>query len=383
MISRISSRSCARRPRKKSSMSDRDEEDRRWMAAALAHARRGLGRVWPNPAVGCAIVSGGRLLGRGWTQPGGRPHAETMALAEAGAAARGATAYVSLEPCAHHGKTPPCADALAAAGIARLVAPMEDPDPRVSGKGFARLREAGVAVETGLMAAEAEAVNAGFLMRQRVGRPFLTLKLAATLDGRIATASGESRWISGPEARARAHLLRATHDAILVGAGTARADDPSLDVRLPGLEGRSPQRVALDAGLSLPASLRLAGGAKPTWRLCHAAGAAEWGEAIPVGAGPDGRVDLPAAMQALGARGVTRLLCEGGGRLAAALVSAGLVDELVLVSAGTLIGEEGAPVFGALGLVALGDAPRLRLVSIETAGEDILSVWRPQRQSGA
>ncbi|MFN3260921.1 MAG: bifunctional diaminohydroxyphosphoribosylaminopyrimidine deaminase/5-amino-6-(5-phosphoribosylamino)uracil reductase RibD [Pikeienuella sp.] len=353
------------------------EADRRWMAAALAVAKRGLGRVWPNPAVGCVIVSDGRLVGRGWTQPGGRPHAEVMALAGAGAAARGATAYVSLEPCAHHGRTPPCADALASAGITRVVAPMEDPDPRVSGRGFARLREAGLAVDIGLMATEGEAANAGFLMRQRAGRPRVTLKLAATLDGRIATASGESRWISGPEARARAHLLRATHDAILVGSGTARADDPALDVRLPGLEGRTPQRVVLDVDLSLPSTLRLARGAPPAWRLCAAPGSAEWGEAIPVGRGADGRLDLFAALRALGERGVTRLLCEGGGRLAAALVRAGLADEIVWVSAGALIGAEGAPALGPLALTALADAPRYRLAGEMRAGGDIVSHWLP------
>ena len=195
-------------------------EDADWMAAALSLARRGLGQVWPNPAVGCVIVKDGRVLGRGWTQPGGRPHAETMALAQAGDGARGATAYVSLEPCAHHGKTPPCADALIASGIARVVMPLEDPDPRVSGKGVARLHDAGISVEIGLLAAEAEAVNCGFLMRQRSGRPWVTLKLAASLDGRIATSTGQSQWITGPEARRHVHAMRLRHDAVMVGAGT-------------------------------------------------------------------------------------------------------------------------------------------------------------------
>lgn len=362
-------------------MAEGPEADRRWMAAALALGRRGLGRVWPNPAVGCAIVKEGRLLGRGWTQPGGRPHAETMALETAGAAAQGATAYVGLEPCAHHGRTPPCADALAAAGIARVVAPMEDPDPRVSGAGFARLRAAGVAVEVGLMAEEAEAANAGFLTAAREGRPFLTLKLAATLDGRIATGAGESRWITGPEARARVHLMRMSHDAALVGAATARADDPGLDVRLPGLAGRSPLRVALDAELDLPDTLKLAqptGGA-PTLRLCREPGAVSWGEAVAVGADAEGRLDLGAAMRALAARGITRVLCEGGGRLAAALIGAGLADEIVWVSAGAAIGAEGRPAVGPLGLLRLGEAPRFDLVSEERVGADLLSVWRPQR----
>jgi diaminohydroxyphosphoribosylaminopyrimidine deaminase/5-amino-6-(5-phosphoribosylamino)uracil reductase len=222
------------------------------MRAALALARRGLGRVAPNPAVGCVLVKDGRVVGRGWTQAGGRPHAETEALARAGEAARGATAYVTLEPCSHHGKTPPCAESLIAAGISRSVVALEDPDPRVSGSGLTLLREAGIAVDTGLLAEAAAEVNAGYLMRTRTGRPLVTLKLATTLDGRIATRAGESRWITGPLARARAHLLRAESDAVLVGSGTAVTDNPRLDVRLPGLEGRSPLRVLLDGRLRLP-----------------------------------------------------------------------------------------------------------------------------------
>src|SRR6266705_1008472 len=219
--------------------------DEQAMRAALALARRGLGRVWPNPAVGCAIVKDGRVVGRGWTQPGGRPHAETEALARAGGAAHGATAYVTLEPCCHSGRTPPCADAL-------VVAALEDPDPRVVGGGLARLRAAGIAVEAGLCAAEAAEINAGFFQRVRLGRPLVTLKLATSLDGRIATASGESRWITGPAARERAHLLRVTHDAILVGTDTVLADNPQLTCRLPGLGHRSPVRIAIDRELRIP-----------------------------------------------------------------------------------------------------------------------------------
>lgn len=354
------------------------DDDRHWMTAAISLARRGFGRVWPNPAVGCVIVKEGRLLGRGWTQPGGRPHAEAMALGIAGEAARGATAYVSLEPCAHFGKTPPCADALAAAGVARVVSPMADPDPRVSGKGFQRLRDAGITVDVGLMAEEAEIANEGFLMRIRQGRPFLTLKLAATLDGRIATATGESRWITGPEARARVHLLRATHDAILTGAATALADDPGLDVRLAGLEERSPLRLVIDPALSLPPSLKLAPGA---WRL-HREGATaetEWGEMIPVAATPEGRLDLDAMMTVLGARGLTRLFCEGGGKLAASLLKAGLVDELIWMSAGAAIGAEGLPAIAGLGLDHLADAPRFTLKRVERLGQDVMTIWRPAR----
>src|SRR5580700_3393612 len=237
------------------------------MRAALALARRGLGSTWPNPAVGCVIVNDGRVVGRGWTQKGGRPHAETEALQRAGVAAKGATAYVSLEPCSHHGKTPPCAEALIVARIARVVAAVEDPDPRVSGAGIARLRDAGVKVETGLCADEAAELNAGFFCRVKHGRPLVTLKLATSLDGRIATPSGESRWITGEAARERAHLLRATHDAVLVGTGTALADDPLLTCRLPGLADRSPVRIVLDRNLRLPATLRLFTEARetPSW----------------------------------------------------------------------------------------------------------------------
>ena len=209
--------------------------DLRSMRAALALARRGLGTVWPNPAVGCVIVDRGRVVGRGWTQPGGRPHGETEALGRAGEAARGATAYVSLEPCCHWGRTPPCTDALIAAGIGRVVVALEDPDPRVAGDGVRRLRAAGLDVETGLCEAEAAEINAGFFCRLRNGRPLVTLKLATSLDGRIATGRGESQWITGPPARERAHALRAAHDAIMVGTGTVLADDPQLTCRLPGL----------------------------------------------------------------------------------------------------------------------------------------------------
>ncbi|MEM7546889.1 MAG: bifunctional diaminohydroxyphosphoribosylaminopyrimidine deaminase/5-amino-6-(5-phosphoribosylamino)uracil reductase RibD [Pseudomonadota bacterium] len=354
------------------------DHDRRWMAAALALAHRGLGQVWPNPAVGCVIVQDGHLVGRGWTQPGGRPHAETMALAQAGAAAKGATAYISLEPCAHHGKTPPCADALIGASIARIVAPMEDPDPRVAGKGFDRLRAAGMTVDTGLMIAEAEAANAGFLARQRRGRPWLTLKMAATLDGRIATRTGDSQWITGPEARARVHLMRAHHDAVMVGTGTARADDPRLDVRLPGLTGRHPVRVVLDAALSLPDTCQLAmtrDHAGPVWRIAEA-GRTGWGDVIGVRRNESG-LDLDHMMQALGARGLTRVLCEGGGTLAGALLKAGLIDELVWFSAGAAIGGDGAAALGPLNIAALAEMPRMTLSRTEMIGADLMSVWRP------
>jgi diaminohydroxyphosphoribosylaminopyrimidine deaminase/5-amino-6-(5-phosphoribosylamino)uracil reductase len=366
------------------------DEDVARMRAALALARRSLGTTWPNPAVGCVIARDGRVLGRGVTQPSGRPHAEQVALADARArfgaeALRGAVAWVSLEPCAHHGRTPPCADALAAAGIARVVSTIEDPDPRVQGRGFAALRAAGVAVETGVMAAEARALNAGFLARLTRGRPWLTLKLAASLDGRIATATGESRWITGPAARARVHLMRAESDAVMVGAGTARADDPMLDVRLPGFADRRPVRVVADGSLSLPLTAHLAATARetPVW-LLHRSGTdparrhalADLGiELVQTPAEPGGEIDMRAALTTLGDRGLTRVLCEGGGRLAAHLLREDLVDEIVWFSAGCAIGGDGVESLAGLHLAQLGDAPRFDLASVETMGGDVLTRW--------
>ena len=362
--------------------------DARWMRSALALARRGLGQTAPNPAVGAIIVKDQYVIGRGSTAAGGRPHAETIALEQARSQAAdlsGATAYVTLEPCAHHGRTPPCARALVDAGIARLVCPLSDPDPRVAGRGFAVLRDAGVTVETGLMAAEARRVNAGFLSRIKRGRPHVTLKLATTLDGRIATRTGESRWITGPAARHRAHLMRAEADAILIGAGTARADDPMLDVRLPGLAAHSPVRVVADGSLSLPLTGRLAASARdiPLWVLHRPGVGPDRVEAFAsAGAEPievvakDNVLAVDVALAALAERGITRLVCEGGGRLAASLLAAGLVDEIALFGAGKIIGGDGRPAVGGFGLSRLGDSPDFRLDRIEKVGPDTLSVWR-------
>lgn len=357
------------------------------MRAALALARRGLGRVWPNPAVGCVIVGdGGRVVGRGWTQPGGRPHAETEALARAAAAARDATAYVSLEPCNHHGRTPPCSEALIAAGVARVVAAIEDPDPRVSGTGLARLRDAGIAVTEGVCATEAADVNAGFLLRLAQGRPLVTLKAATTLDGRIATATGESRWITGAAARERGHLMRATHDAVMVGIGTARADDPDLTCRLAGLSDRSPVRIVVDARLDLSPASRLATTARvvPVWLIAapgadagrRAALEANGVTVIEVAPGPDGYPDPAAMMRALGERGLTRLLVEGGGILAAALLRADLADRLAWFRAGAVVGGDGRPAIGPFGVRGL-DAMR-RFVRTEAIGlgDDLLESYR-------
>ncbi len=365
-------------------------EDTRWMRVALGLAARGLGRVASNPAVGAVLVRDGRMLGRGSTADGGRPHAEAVALAQAtkrsGAAAlRGATAYVTLEPCAHHGKTPPCAMALAQAGIARVVCPFEDPDPRVSGRGIAALRDFGVRVETGLMAAEARRLNVGFLSRIQRGRPWLTLKLATTLDGRIATRNGESRWISCPQARLHAHLLRARSDAILVGAGTVRADDPMLDVRGLGPKVAHPVRVVADSTLSLSPGSRMAASAGrfPVWVMHRKDAAAERRAALEslgvvtteVDALPDGVLDLADVMARLGQAGINNVLCEGGGQMAASLLKAGLVDEIALVNAGIAIGADGIPGIAKMGLDLLSDAPGFVLDSVEIVGVDVLSVW--------
>ncbi len=352
--------------------------DQTHMRAALALGRRHLGETWPNPAVGCVIVSADdRVVGRGCTAPGGRPHAETAALAMAGADAKGATAYVTLEPCSHYGVTPPCADALIEAGISRVVAAVGDPDPRVSGRGFDRLRAAGIAVETGCLAEEGARLAAGFLSRIERGRPAVTLKLAASLDARIATASGESRWITGPVARRQSHRLRAEHDAIAVGIGTALADDPDLTCRLAGGRARPLVRIVLDRQLRLPLDGRLAGSARdtPVW-LVHAR------EPDPARAArleAAGIVLIEAAdddvLPVLGARGLTRILVEGGATVAAALLRADLVDMLVWFTAPQLIGAEGLPAVGPLGLDALAAARRFVPLHSAPAGHDMQTTF--------
>lgn len=353
------------------------------MAHALHLAARGLGNVWPNPAVGCVLVRGGQIVGRGWTQPGGRPHAERRALDQAGQAARGATAYVTLEPCAHHGHTPPCAEGLIAAGVARTVTALTDPDLRVAGRGHAMLRAAGVAVTEGILSPQAARLNAGFLRRVTETLPFVTLKLATTLDGRIATATGDSRWITGPQARRHTHLLRLTHDAVMVGSGTALADDPDLTVRDLGAP-RQPVRIVLDSRLSHSPDSRLGRTARqvPVWLVhgpdappqARAAWSATGAELIEV-ATDGGHIAPRAALTALAARGLTRILCEGGGQLAAALVRDTLVQDAALYTAGALIGGDGRAALGALGLSRLAEAPRLTLLEASRLGPDTFTLW--------
>ena len=316
------------------------------MGAALALAERGRGLTAPNPNVGCVLIAEGRVIGRGWTQPGGRPHAEAMALAEAGAKSRGATCYTTLESCAHvSARGPACSDLLIDAGVARVVIALGDPDTRTNGAGIARLEAAGITVTTGVRAAEAARAMAGFLTRQALGRPAVTLKLALSLDGAVATADGASRWITGPEARAHAHLERARHEAILVGRGTYDADTPALDVRLAGLEGRSPQRILLS----------------------RARDAAGWE-----------RIGTPAEIGAL--KGVDHLLVEGGAEAAAAFLSADLVDRLLVYRAPILIG--GGPTLPDIGLAALPEAHgRWRLHDARQLGSDRLEVYERTRSA--
>lgn len=356
------------------------------MRAALALARRSLGRTWPNPAVGCVIVRDGRVIARGRTQDGGRPHGEADAIAHATGSLKGATAYVTLEPCSHHGKSPPCADALIAAGVAKVVSAMEDPYPQVNGRGHARLKAAGIAVEVGEGAKEAAEINAGFLLRVREGRPLFHLKIASSLDGHTATALGQSKWITGPEARADGHRLRATHDAILVGANTVGADDPDLTCRLPGLDRYSPVRIVIDSKARLSPSSRLAASARtvPVWLLCtpqvspaaREALQAKGVEIVEVEATPQGRVDIVAAAHVLASRGLTSVLIEGGGTIAATFLKAGLVDRLSVYRGGLLMGADSRSAVADLDLDGLDFAPRFSLISTRVVGGDTLETWR-------
>lgn len=355
-----------------------------YMRQALALGRRAMGQTWPNPAVGCVIVKEGCVVGRGWTQPFGRPHAEPQALAMAGDQVRGADVYVTLEPCAHFGKTPPCAQALIDAGVGRVIGAISDKDPRVSGKGFDMLRAAGVKVITGVCASEALQDHAGFFLRLSQGRPWVTLKLAFSLDGKIATSTGESQWITARQARQKVHALRACHDAVMVGGGTARADDPSLTVRGFGAR-RQPVRVVVSNQIDVPLMSTLAQTARdvPVW-MCHGpALAAETAQAwdglgaqlLPCEA-QRGQVDPASVLRNLGEQGLTRVFCEGGGQLVASLLAQDLVDELHVFHAGLALGSEGKPGVGALGITRLAQAQRFALADVSSIGPDTHQIWR-------
>jgi diaminohydroxyphosphoribosylaminopyrimidine deaminase/5-amino-6-(5-phosphoribosylamino)uracil reductase len=360
------------------------EADRRFMQLALSLGRRGLGRTWPNPAVGAVVVKDGVIVGRGWTQPGGRPHAEPEALNRAGGAARGGTLYVTLEPCSHFGKSPPCADAIIASGISRVVASMEDPNPEVGGQGFAKLRAAGIAVDIGLGAAEATHDHAGHIRRIRDKRPHVILKLAVSADDKIAAAGHNPVAITGDIAKTRVHLLRAQSDAILVGIGTVLADDPLLTCRLPGMEARSPVRVVLDRALRIPGAGRLLHSARqtPLWVMtsetAEAAAAARLGAAgvqvMRVHATPGG-LDLAAVLHALSDKGITRMMVEGGARVASSFVAAGLVDEIWLLRGPGAVGADGVPALDAMPLSAITQSPTLRVRGSEMLGKDVLTIY--------
>jgi diaminohydroxyphosphoribosylaminopyrimidine deaminase / 5-amino-6-(5-phosphoribosylamino)uracil reductase len=365
--------------------------DEGWMARAVALAEGGRGTVSPNPMVGAVLVRDGRVVGEGFHRAAGLAHAEAVALAAAGELAAGATCYVTLEPCAHHGRTPPCADALVAAGVARVVAAVPDPDPRVGGAGLARLRAAGVAVEVGVGAGAAATQNAAYLTHRRLGRPRITLKAAASLDGKVAAPDGTSQWITGPAARADAHRLRAEADAVCVGAGTALADDPRLTVRLPGHTGRQPLRVLVDAAGRVGTGGHLFDGEAETLvattPAAPAAAVDAWkaagAEVLMCEPAPPGRgVDLHDLTRALGERGVLELLVEGGPRLQASLWAAGLADRLVWYLAPLAIGGQAPGLLGA-GAATLADARRLRLASVDRLGDDLRLIAFPAVEEGA
>ncbi len=355
------------------------------MRAALALGRRGLGSTWPNPSVGCVIVRDGRVVGRAVTADGGRPPAETQALAMAGEAARGGTAYVTLEPCSHTGQTPPCVDALVAAGIARVVVGARDCDPRVSGAGIARLRAASVEVAVGVLADEAEELASGFFQSVRQRRPLVTLKLASTLDGRIATRTGESQWISGEPSRRAAHALRGRSDAVLVGVGTVLADNPDLTCRIEGYRRRPLVRVIADSRLRTRLTARVVATARvaPTWVLARADADPRRAEALAecgaqvlgVAAAAIG-VDLATGLRALAARGITRLLVEGGGQLAGSLLRAGLVDRLAWFHAPAVMGGDGWPAAQAFGVEVLASMPRFVRQAATPIGDDMLTLFK-------
>jgi diaminohydroxyphosphoribosylaminopyrimidine deaminase/5-amino-6-(5-phosphoribosylamino)uracil reductase len=352
--------------------------DRQFMDHALRLGRRGLGLTWPNPSVGCILVKDGVIIGRGLTQPGGRPHGETTAIAHAGGAAKGATAYVTLEPCSHYGKTAPCSDALARAGVSRVVCAVGDPDPRVRGRGFTMLRAYGIAVDVGLCEREAALDHRGHFNRIRLGRPFVQLKMAMSSDGFVAVKSGARTQISGPRAHDQVHLMRAMADAIMVGVGTVLSDDPMLNCRLPGMEDRSPIRVVIDSRLRVPVTSRLVrtAGDIPTWvlgtvgappeaeRALRAAGC----EVMLVRRMEDGSVDVAAALRLLAVRGITRVMTEGGPTLARSLIDADLADEIWLTRSPDPLGD-GVPAL-------VGPLPaRYRPVESRHAGRDHVEIF--------
>ena len=357
-------------------------DDARFMALAFTLGRRGLGNTWPNPAVGAVIVKDSVIIGRGWTQAGGRPHAEVEALRHAKKAAQGATMYVTLEPCSHQGKTPPCADAIIKAGIARVVSALEDPNPEVAGKGHAKLRDKGVAVDIGLGEEEARRVHAGHIMRVTNGRPYVLLKLAVSADGKAGLAGRKPAAITGETARTRVHQMRAASDAILVGIGTVLSDNPQLSCRLPGMFERSPVRVVLDATLKLPLATSVVATVRetPTWVFTSRKPSVIAEEILQqkgckvfrVG-DVDGRLDLEEVLKALAEQGITRLMVEGGPKIASAFAAAGMVDGLALLRGEKNIGAGGIDPLD--GMPLDGFTGQLQARGRETLGPDTLEIF--------
>lgn len=365
--------------------------DERYMARALELARRGRFTTTPNPNVGCVIVRDGEVVGEGWHQRAGEPHAEVHALRMAGEKARGATAYVTLEPCSHHGRTPPCCDALIAAGVSRVVAAMQDPNPQVAGRGLYRLQQAGIAVSHGLMMAEAEALNRGFLKRMRTGFPWVQLKLGASLDGRTAMANGESQWITSPEARRDVQRLRAQSSAILSSSATVLADDPSLTVRWNELDSetqslldpttlRQPLRVIVDSQNRVTPQHKLITQPGETWLMRAAPDAQAWPESVTqIAVPPRGeQLDLVALMMLLGKRQVNSLWVEAGASLAGALLQAGVVDELIVYLAPRLLGDAARGLCQLPGLQQLADAPAFSFSDVRQTGPDLRLTLTPR-----
>ncbi|WP_206378248.1 bifunctional diaminohydroxyphosphoribosylaminopyrimidine deaminase/5-amino-6-(5-phosphoribosylamino)uracil reductase RibD [Sneathiella limimaris] len=367
------------------SQTDQKKSDQDYMKLALRLAARGLGRVAPNPAVGCVLVKDGLIVGRGWTQDGGRPHAEVVALKQAGNNAKGATAYVTLEPCSHHGKSPPCAEALIKAGVKRVVAALRDPDDRVDGEGFSLLQDAGIEVLEDVLEPEALDTNLGFILNKTISRPKVSLKFATSLDGKIATKTGSSQWITGGEARRYAHLLRLKYDAVLVGIGTALADNPRLDCRLAGLNSHSPVRIVADSHLRLPLTSELVKTAKtiPLWIITAAENDQDRVEAfedlgvriIETDPGDSGYPDMKLALEQIAELGITRLLVEGGSHLQASLVKEGLVDQIYWFRASKLIGGDGIPAMQSIGLTEIAEAPLLDQIDSRQVGEDQVETY--------
>lgn len=373
--------------------------DQHFMARALRLAERGLYTTDPNPRVGCVLVRDGQLVGEGWHRKAGEPHAERNALAMSGDAARGATAYVTLEPCSHHGRTPPCAQGLIEAGVARVVAAMTDPNPLVAGEGLALLGAAGIETRVGLLQTDAEALNPGYLQRMRHGRPFVRCKLAMSLDGRTAMASGESQWITGEDSRRDVQLLRARSSAILTGIGTVLADDPSMTVRLPvdelfGVESddylRQPLRIVLDTRLRMPPRVKMLNQPGQTLIVCGEGASAET-EAELRAAGADilrlpqlgGRIDLSALLHALAERGVNELMIESGATLAGSALQAGLVDELIVYAAPNLMGDAARGLVRLPGLERLDERIDLEFADVRRVGRDLRLTLTPSLRSGS